>query len=315
MLEYANKISTFYRREGLRASMRRVCPEIAFVIDIPWLRYSWMLPGYTNKKEMRIFALRRSGHHAIINWIIYQVKGRYCFLNDCKGSGNPFQTCLRVNSKIASRLAEHNRLFWDREIRGRLSQKGTLIYNYEDQPFAEVLDRGPEATNEKWVGASKNTYDILILRDPFNLLASKLKWAYGDKHGPSLDSFPRIIQIWKEQAKEFLGETNYLKNKIVINYNFWFTSKEYRILLAALLGLKFDDKGIHEIAKWGPTTWEKTSFDGLKFDGNATKMNVLERWKNFQDDEFFRKLIADEELLVLSARIFGEISEIKHILI
>jgi hypothetical protein len=315
MLEYSNKIITFYKREGIISAFKRAYPEFAFVLDIPWLRYSWMLPGSTNEKEMRIFALRRSGHHAIINWIMYQVKGRYCFLNDCKGSGNPLQTCLRVNSKIASRLAEHNRLFWDREITGKLSKKGTLLYNYEDQSFAEVLDSNLEMNREKWIGRSKNTNDILILRDPFNLLASKLKWAYGDKKALSLDSFPRIIEIWKEQAREFLGETNYLRNKILINYNFWFTSKEYRLNLAEKLGLGFDDKGVHEIAKWGPTTWKNASFDGLKFDGNATKMKVLDRWKNFQDDEFFRKLISDEELLVLSERIFDEIPGIKQILI
>jgi hypothetical protein len=123
----------------------------------------------------------------------------------------------------------------------------------------------------------------------------------------TLESFPGIIRRWKEYAREYLGETDYLGNKLLINYNSWFSNKEYRINLAAKLGLDFDDRGIHEVAKWGPSIRRAESFDGLSFDGQATEMKVLERWKTYQDDPFYQGLFSDKELITLSERIFGAI--------
>lgn len=38
-----------------------------------------------------------------------------------------------------------------------------------------------------------------------------------------------MIDLWIDYAKEYLGETNYLKhNKICINYNQWFADVEYQ---------------------------------------------------------------------------------------
>lgn len=282
-------------------------------IDIPWLYFSWILPGFTNNCEIRVFALRRSGHHAIMDWIMNQFTGRYCFLNDCQGFGNPFEKCRPTNSRIASRFVMHNHLFWDREKSGMLSKKGLLLYNYEDRPFHEIIHGEFEKNREKWLGRSEKKHDVLVLRDPFNLLASKLRWAYGVKYRPSMESLPVTVQIWKEQAREFLGETGYLSNKILINYNSWFSSREYRMGAADKLGLTFTDKGINEVSKWGPSTWGD-SFDGLTFDGNAIQMKVLERWKNYRNDSFFKDLVSDDELVVLSGRIFGEIPGVKEFL-
>ena len=36
-------------------------------------------------------------------------------------------------------------------------------------------------------------------------------------------------------------------------------------------------------------------------------MKVLERWKQFSDDLFFKKLLNNEELIYYSERIFGQI--------
>jgi hypothetical protein len=126
-----------------------------------WLRYSWILPGYTNKCEMRIFAPRRSGHHAIINWIRYQFKSRYCFLNNCRVYDNPLETCRRADSIIASRYVVHNQLSWDREVSGKLSKKGFLLYNFEQQPLPQKTDIDLEAQREKWLGKSKKNITFL----------------------------------------------------------------------------------------------------------------------------------------------------------
>jgi hypothetical protein len=306
-LGFLARLRSFYLREGFFACVQRANREVLGVLDIPWLLYSGRLPGCTNESEMRVFALRRSGHHAILNWLMLQMKGRRCFLNDCRPNENPFVGCSRTRSnRIASRIVEHNHLFWQREIAGGLSKKGVLIYNYEDLSFPEVLTDHFEENRTAWLGTSRHRYDVLVLRDPFNLFASKLRWAYGEKHTPTPSSFPRFIQYWKEYAKEFLGDTSYLKHKVTISYNTWFLDQNYRRELARKFNLEFNDRGIHIVAKWGPTRWGD-SFDGTEYDGKATQMQVLDRWRKYTDDPFYRNLFADPEVWQLSHRIFGSI--------
>jgi hypothetical protein len=303
---FVNRLAGFHKREGSVAVLRRSYCEAMAICDVPWLRFSWLLPGYTNVSEMRVFALRRSGHHAIVNWIRLQVRGRHCFLNDCSPNSNPFVTCRRGTSVIASPFVEHSYLFWNREASGKLSKKGVLIYNYEDTPFKDVVTDHFAANRHVWLGNSHKQHDIIILRDPFNLFASKLRWAYGSKSAPSLEQLIETVRMWKDYAREFRGDTNYLTDKVTINYNRWFLDRKYREDISRMLELPFNDKGLHIIARWGPTTWGDT-FDGTRYDGNATAMKVLERWKHYRDDDFYVSLFRDQELLDLSESIFGHV--------
>src|ERR1700730_9867565 len=36
-----------------------------------------------NKREFRVFAMKRSGHHAVINWLLLHFTGPAYFLNNC----------------------------------------------------------------------------------------------------------------------------------------------------------------------------------------------------------------------------------------
>lgn len=295
------------------ALLNKAYRRVLVLPDLPQFQFSYLLPGYTNQTEMRIFALRRSGHHAIINWIRFQAKGCYFFLNDCKPNSNPFISCAKKNSIIKGYFLERPYFFLEREALGKLSKKGLLVYNYEDRELEEVLTDHFEENRSKWLGESKNKIDIVILRDPFNLFASKLRWAYGKKLAPKLESFSKIVQIWKAYAREFIGKTDLLENKLTINYNKWFLDKNYREDLSDKLYLPFNDRGLYVVAKWGPTKWGDT-FDGTSYDGHADQMKVLERWKNYKDDDFYRSLFKDQELLDLSEVIFGQIPDIEQLL-
>lgn len=284
------------------AGVRR---RLAPLLDLPWLRWSWILPGCTNHKEIRVFALRRSGHHAIINWIRYQFRGRHCFLNACSGSGNPFCTCVPSQSRVKYWLGEHNRLFWDNERAGRHSKKGLLIYNYEDAYLEDICTAEFERQRDSCVGKSKRRIDVLVLRDPYNWLASRLRWARGTQYAPSLESFAPAMKLWKDHANEFLGNTNLLKNKVAISYNRWFVDPRYRQDIAERLDLPFTDAGLNRVARFGPNLWGD-SFDGLRFDGQAQKMDVLSRWRQFKRDDFYLQLLSDREICKLSEAIFGK---------
>ncbi|MEZ4727209.1 MAG: hypothetical protein R3E79_08765 [Caldilineaceae bacterium] len=86
----------------------------------------------------------------------------------------------------------------------------------------------------------------------------------------------------------------------MINYNRWATERVYRQNLATQLGLPFTDAGIHTVHK----TAGGSSFDGLRYNGEAGQMKVLERWKAYQTDPTYRQLF-DPTLVDLAQRIFG----------
>lgn len=191
--------------------------------------------------------------------------------------------------------------------RFELAPRNLLIYNYEDLQLNEAFP--PAFLNHKaeWFGKSGYSVYVLILRDPFNNFASKYRWAVnGTKWTPQMEWVTsELPQLWKSYAKEFLGFTNLIPApKVFVNYNRWFADDKYRREIADRLGLISADRGLAEVAKWGPNTWGD-SFDNLSFDGRANEMKVLERWRYFVDDPVFKGLFRDSELLGFSEQIFG----------
>lgn len=254
---------------------------------------------YINEREIVVVALQRSGHHAIINWILANSSKDHTFLNNCLPSHNPFLNCSKTDS-----LIQHLEI--EKEQQGEFSKKTLLIHNYEDKTPLDVFSPSFSSEREKWLGRSKILNNIIILRDPFNNFASKYRWAKeGTQWQPSLDSLKQLPSKWKIHAKEFLNETNYIQeNKICISYNQWFTDETYREELAKKLQLSTIDKGLSEIAKWGPNTWGD-SFDNLNYENRANEMRVFDRWKHYKDDPFFISLFEDDELNRLSNTIYG----------
>lgn len=153
-------------------------------------------------------------------------------------------------------------------------------------------------------GKSAARYDVLILRDPFNLIASRIKSNNLRVKNPNRT----VVELWIAYAKEYLGETNFLKNnKVCINYNQWFSDVEYRKYLASLLDVEFSDAGINDVKSQGGGS----SFEGQELDGQATKMQVLDRWESFADDSLFQKWLNNRELISYSERILGTYQERK----
>jgi len=186
------------------------------------------------------------------------------------------------------------------ELNGNFSKKKLLLYNIEDCPPSKFHESSLEKHHDSWVGKSRERYDVLIVRDPFNFFASRLK---AGAVLTGIDNVDDVKNLWKDYAKEYLGETNFLShNKIIINFNQWFSSSQYRKLLADRLRLDFTDRGLEAVRH---SSW--SSFDGSKFDGKAQEMPVLQRWKKFSDHSSYKNIFYDKELLDLSARIFGVI--------
>ncbi|MHA1469269.1 MAG: hypothetical protein ACTSSP_01765 [Candidatus Asgardarchaeia archaeon] len=253
-----------------------------------------MNENFINQKEIRVLGLKRTGHHAVINWIIKQTKGTVCFINDVKVDRNPFRTS-NAYSSIKDRK---------KQMKGDLRKKDLLIYSYEDKLWEECITQFYEDNRESYVGKSKEKIDILIVRDPFNHFASRLKtnrkkclWSWGEENEENAKYY---MEKWKNHTKKYLHFKE-SENVVIIDYNKWARNKPYREELANRLGIEFTDDGFEEITKAGGGS----AFTGRKLDGKASQMDILNRWKVFYGDPYYLSLF-DKEIMELSKKIWTE---------
>ena len=253
-----------------------------------------MKADLTNGTEIRAIGMSRSGNHFIINWILQQLGGRFCFLNCAEGKTNPYASARPLDDG-ATYLTNIPGFDLEREKRGHHAPKDWLIHSYEDSFLAHACSRVFDEEHDRFVGRSGRRVDLLVVRDPYNLFASRAR--LGTALPPQA-----ATRIWKQHAKAFLGRSPHLRRETVrVSYNAFVRSRRYRREVAGALGLDFSDRGIERVARCGGGS----SFDGRAFDGQASCMRVLERWREFAGDPEFRTLL-DPELRALAGRIFPD---------
>ena len=249
-----------------------------------------------NKHEYRIVGMSRSGNHAIIDWILSQASGRTCFLNCAEPQSNPFVTARPLDSG-RSIIANFPEFDAAAELRGEFGDKDLLLVSHEDCFLGTLAKGAYEDHHDRFVGPSLERFDVLILRDPFNLFASRMRGEFG------CVSTKTALRIWKQHAREFLSVRRYLKDpRILIDYNRWASQRSYRREVARQLRLQFSDSSLEKV----PAAGNGSSFDGRRYHGRATCMRILERWKHFIDSEAYAAIF-DHEVYSLSKRIFGDI--------
>lgn len=137
---------------------------------------------------------------------------------------------------------------------------------------------------------------LVVIRDPYNWLASRLKgeglyYVFTEK---TIPRYKLLIEY---------ATNNPPPNVVCVNYNEWFSNKDYRKEIIESCGLTFTDKGINSLSKWGGGS----SFDLKKYKGKAQEMKVLERWKKMKNNEKYRHILLEKhpELQEIALKIFG----------
>jgi len=280
---------------------------------------------FINQKEYRIFGIKRSGNHAIINWIFSQIQGKSVFLNNCYLEGNKKLKLYDGVGRIECRGINYwdfkkKLIFWERlpdfEVddpdiiiyskndkrfkseKLKLSVKNGLIISFENRDI-DTLSYYLNKDHDQLVGKSQDIFSLIILRDPFNLFASNYK-----KWGKQ--SIENITDLWKNFAKKYIEYQNSNDpNFIGVNYNKWFKDKNYRQEIVELLKLNFTDENINQVREFG----DGSSFDGYSPEIKASDLDVLNRWQSFENDPLYRALFLDGEIFDLSEQIFGYIPQ------
>jgi hypothetical protein len=244
--------------------------------------------------------MQRSGNHAVINWIARQSPGSMLFLGDVKLFQNPYESMEEleyfIDGSRAARITLYSEVERERfkssiyfnEVIGKFTPKSLLLYNYEDNFLSDICSDAFEQRHDEWLGVSERRLDVLLIRDPYNLFASRFR-SRGTLTG--LNNLKKEIELWKQYAREYLGIDRVLnKEKVLVNFNEWFTDRTYRQNLADSLDLQFTDRGLEEMSS--DFIW--SSFDGASYNGRAQQMKLDQRWREYAHDQSTGKFFAIE---------------------
>ncbi len=283
---------------------------------------------FYSQVDIFILGIRRSGNHAISNWLIphYQGVVRYfnvfSFIEQLRPENNRVQgttteiytnlqgktfclSSVTVNDTASNKLPNwainHVKIPANANLFGCENLTPQHIYevfdNWYDLKYKKIVEHnGMQITDRRIF--------IIILRNPFNNIASMMQKPILSP--PNNIPISQLPATWIAYAKEYLGETSYLKNLgnfITLNYDLWFSDQNYRKSLSAKLNQPFTDAGLQKVTG---QHGGGSSFDGVAFSDKAQQMKVLERWKFFQNDREYLSLLKNEELLALYKRIYGE---------
>lgn len=235
--------------------------------------------------EVQVVAGMRSGHHAIIHWLLCHFPGVTAFRNNPLGD----EHWLYRHADDAYQAAD----------RRRPQPKDCYLFNLEDVTLrraAEILRARREAL--AW-GRAGTVHRLLVLRDLDNFMASRVR-----AEGGRIPGFPAAdwTGLWLSHARAFAGlVAPHVEGLVFVSYNAWAADRDYRRRLAARLGLRFTDEGRGHVPRIGAGS----SFDGTDYDGRGDEMAVFDRWRSLRDHPHWRFLVADEEARALSTAMFG----------
>jgi hypothetical protein len=230
-----------------------------------------------------LLGMRRSGNHLAINWILHQTEGAGVFYNNIPAQAHPFS---------ARRTEAHVHL----PVR-----RSRIVLSYEDLSV-EDLTAGPLP---EFLNARQQHRDVtvrmgLMLRDPFNLFASRLKkWPerFADDQ-----AIARQRALYLQHAKLAQSSDTVLGDipVVPILYNRLVTDADYRRDLSARLGIADGEKGMDLV----PTYGHGSSFDGMAASSQGIQNSVFDRWRHSTDDPRFRKAVDDPRLAAIAADLF-----------
>jgi hypothetical protein len=230
--------------------------------------------------------MKRSGNHALINWIMAQ--SSFHLVNNFI----PVGPMLRDNLPMPAPLDLPGWMEYILHSR----QEPIVPTDTFSGIYVTVEDHLPD------IRIFQNTEGIpitnlLVVRNARNLFSSRIrKAAKTDNHSFMID-IPfirqRTMEVWKAQCRWYLALEETYAPRIAVHFDTWFSDLSYRKKISEILGLSFSDLGLQNVSQEGGGS----SFDGSTFDGNATEMKVLAReaMLNASEKELLDSIFEDDE--------------------
>jgi len=257
--------------------------------------------SFLTEREINVIGIQRTGQHAITSWLI----GHYdhvCYKNNMSQAGCPARKEQGIQPPywyFTPSLSDDWEVSEDQAIR----EDHTVILGTELTKLSFGLNPNLEAQRDKIAQSmgyeqfSRFRHYVLVIRNPYNHYASILNWSRNRQLSP----VSHFKKMWKKMANECLYCTDEFPfSKIVIPYDTWFSSRDFREEVAKKLDLELNDRRLNTVMKIGVGKSWGSSFDGMKKNEKAQDMDVLKRWVKVRNDPRFSELLEDDEIARLS---------------
>lgn len=232
---------------------------------------------------MRVFGIRRSGQHAIIDWMLRNCgQKKSVFLNNRRVGQSPLRAgMLAAKKHDSTRNADALQAKLARKLaRG---QKPFVLISYES---GFPVQRYPVGDVSPGFDNSDFDRDVLITRRFVNWLPSYIRLVQAQ----NADGAPEGLDNFKKISMEIEGYKAHLiaansSPHVVISYDDWAERPEYRRQKLAALGLPEVDNGLGRVQPYG---------GGSSFSGLAKAPQVREiaaRWKTLRDNAFAKPFL------------------------
>lgn len=261
------------------------------------------------------YALKRTGHHAIMFWVAAQLPKPPLFLNNLLRFSNLARSHKGQRSAIKAagpavaafiRGAPSGFDNFRKLVRGGAN----VLMNFESVALPEISKKVWQQHFAEMTMGRGHAEQILVIRDPFSLFGSCARAPDKILSYTAVDNDkvrrvrPRggvgVLDVWIEEAEWVLSGKCPLRPVL---FNTWFRSKSYRQQLAAELGLQFSDRALNAVSSIGKgSSWDQTSFDG-----KAQQMRVCRRWEHQLDTpRFIQACRSRKKLISLSRQLFPD---------
>lgn len=255
----------------------------------------WEKSGLKPNMALQVFGMRRSGNHAVINWLLRNPpKGSSgtIFMNNCTPWKDPFASrkSLEVNGK---RRGEKT------ETISKAGPSPLVIVSYEDcaPPDPEV-----EKSIMRGFVSDDSMHTIIVFRSFLNWSASLLKKLRGNADYDSVTR-GRIMLRSFEQYGRILARLQQ-PGVVGICYDAWVNAPSYRSDMLKQLGLPVLDNALGDIQRYGGgSSFQQEALLGQDLGGHLRWVEMVE------DSEYLVALwiaAQDAAFLKAVARLFPD---------
>ncbi len=254
-------------------------PAAATTATPPAAPSPWDALGLVPARALRLVGMRRSGNHAICNWLQRNApEGRALFLNNCRPGANPARSHAGIEVS-----GTH---FPGEDVTAAAAEAGDgalLLISYEDTVhgrFAGERPMSPPYADAAFDG------DVLIYRSVLNWSASLLKKLQANPQYRAADRMAvavRALATYGDLLAEVLAAPE--TGRVAICYDRWCRDEVYRARLLAELGLSLRDNTLGPVQPYG---------GGSSFQKEARHAEDLapqDRWRAMAGDGEYQALL------------------------
>jgi hypothetical protein len=242
-----------------------------------------------------VIALKRSGHHAFIDWLLAHAPAPTVFLNNSR-PGFEFrggkQTALgkAADAEPATPVSVEAAVVMARDRATR-----RVILNYENRFVGNVLKRGWSSS-----APESGVQRLVFLRDPLNNFASVVKRVRNGRYNARQAQLGKTALLFRDYASLMQDPERFGAHIGPVHFDDWLVSEDYREVLAARLRLAGNDLPEDTSEAGGGS-----SFGALAATPGARLSQLKRRWVEMAKDPLFLAFFCDPETVSACERFYA----------